>query len=259
MGAFDLGAASFQSVIDGGFSPRYVPTGHLVYVKGGNLMGVAFDPVKLETRGRALPVVAGLRIARRSKPSFDFSANGTLVYVSGPPATLSHLVWADKQGGVAKLPLPPQFYGDFQISPDGRYVAAMVGGDQDDVWIFEMERGTRRKLNTDGDAAHPIWSPDGKYVAFGSRRGETYQTYIRPVDGSEPARSISPEGIAGSPYALSGHTYGALNLWDWVAGEELRSLKSEGGNTLSVEILANGNWIVTRTGTAAEYLIGQTP
>ena len=28
----------------------------------------------------------GLRIARRSKPSFDFSATGTLVYVSGPPA-----------------------------------------------------------------------------------------------------------------------------------------------------------------------------
>jgi serine/threonine-protein kinase len=201
VGVYDLADESFRSVIDGGFSPRYVPTGHLVYVKGGNLMGVAFDPVKLETRGRALPVVAGLRIARRSKPSFDFSANGTLVYVSGPPATLSHLVWADKQGGVAKLPLPPQFYGDFQISPDGRYVAAMVGGDRDDVWIFEMERGTRRKLNTDGDAAHPIWSPDGRYVAFSSRRGDTNKAYIRPVDGSEPARAISPEGVLGAPYA----------------------------------------------------------
>jgi serine/threonine protein kinase/Tol biopolymer transport system component len=201
VGSLDLVEGSYQSIIEGGFSPRYVPTGHLVYVRGGNLMGVAFDPVKLETRGRPVPVVAGLRIARRSQPTYDFSDNGTLVYVSGPPATLSHLVWADRLGGITKLPLPPQFYGDFQISPDGRHVAAMVGGDRDDIWIFEMERGTRRKLNTDGDAVHPIWSPDGKYLAFGSRRGESFQTYIRPVDGSEPARPIGVEGVLGSPYA----------------------------------------------------------
>ena len=106
-----------------------------------------------------------------------------------------------RQGGITKLPLPPQFYGDFQISPDGRYVAAMVGGDRDDIWIYEMDRGTRRKLNTDGDAMHPIWSPDGQYVAFGSRRSGTIQCYIRLVDGSEPARPINIEGVPGSPYA----------------------------------------------------------
>ena len=265
VGSIDLNEGSYQSIIEGGFSPRYVPTGHLVYVRGGNLMGIAFDLDKLQTRGQAVPVVAGLRIARRSLPTYDFSADGILVYVSGPPATLSHLVWADRQGGITKLPLPPQFYGDFQISPDGLYVAAMVGGDRDDIWIYEMERGTRRKLNTDGDAFHPIWSPDGKYLAFGSRRGESVQTYIRPVDGSEPARPIGVEGVPGSsPYAwiseneivLTGD--GDINVVDIVKKTIIPAATTD-ASEWGPHFSPNGHWMAYTSDESGQYEVYVKP
>jgi len=200
VGALDLDDGNWNPIIDGGFSARYVPTGHLVYVRGGNLMGVVFDPEKIETRGRPVPVVAGLRVARRSLPSFDFSDNGTLVYVSGPPQTLSNLVWVDRKGAISELPLPAQFFGDFQISPDGRFVAATVGGDRNDVWIYDLNGGPRRKLTTEGDGAYPIWNPEGDRVAFRSSRSGEWLCYTKPVDGSRPATPL-PEAInKGNPY-----------------------------------------------------------
>ncbi len=225
--SFDLNEGTYHSIIEGGFSPRYVPTGHLVYVRGGNLMGIAFDLDKLETRGRPVPVVAGLRIARRSMPTYDFSADGTLVYVSGPPATLSHMVWADRQGGITKLPLPPQFYGDFQISPDGRYVAAMVGGDRDDIWIFEMERGTRRKLNTDGDALHPIWSPDGQWLTF-ARSGlgdPSFNLFRIRADGTGDVERLTTSKLRQFPTSWSPDGRPHARCWSTPAARSSMSFR----------------------------------
>ena len=39
-----------------GLYPRYVPSGHLLYVRKGTLFAVPFDPVRLEVRGS--PAVA---------------------------------------------------------------------------------------------------------------------------------------------------------------------------------------------------------
>src|SRR5262249_36852401 len=40
-----------------GMFPRYVPSGHLLYVSKGILFAMAFDPGSLETRGGAVPLV----------------------------------------------------------------------------------------------------------------------------------------------------------------------------------------------------------
>jgi hypothetical protein len=39
-----------------GSCARYVPSGHLVYLRGGSLMAIGFDPVRLATIGSAIPV-----------------------------------------------------------------------------------------------------------------------------------------------------------------------------------------------------------
>jgi serine/threonine-protein kinase len=44
------------------FSPRYVPTGHLIYSSDGStLMAVPFDPERLEVMGSPVPVLQGVR------------------------------------------------------------------------------------------------------------------------------------------------------------------------------------------------------
>ena len=40
-----------------GMSPRYVPSGHLIYVTKGTLFAVPFDPIRLEVRGQPAALV----------------------------------------------------------------------------------------------------------------------------------------------------------------------------------------------------------
>ncbi|HEX8099116.1 MAG TPA: S9 family peptidase [Actinomycetota bacterium] len=87
---------------------------------------------------------------------------------------------------------------DPRISPDGRlaaYVVWSIDRDRNDyrgaIWVAALDgsepprqftSGTKR----DGD---PRWSPDGKQLAFTSKRdGETGQLYVMPADGGEPRK-----------------------------------------------------------------------
>ncbi|HUV12920.1 MAG TPA: protein kinase, partial [Acidobacteriota bacterium] len=47
-------------LINGGTDARYVPTGHLVYVRAGTLLAVPFDVGSLEVNGDPVPVVEGV-------------------------------------------------------------------------------------------------------------------------------------------------------------------------------------------------------
>jgi tricorn protease len=72
------------------------------------------------------------------------------------------------------------------ISPDGRWVAFSYLGD---IWIVEAIGGIARPL-TKHESYHvgPIFSPDGKQVAFTSNRHGSNDVYVMPVEGGRPAR-----------------------------------------------------------------------
>src|SRR5579863_748335 len=42
-----------RNLVQGGMTPRYAPSGHLIYAQGGSLMAVPFDPQRLTTTGAA--------------------------------------------------------------------------------------------------------------------------------------------------------------------------------------------------------------
>jgi len=58
--AFDLRTQTSTILFRGGVDAHYVASGHLVYVTGGTLRAVPFDPVGLAVRGPAVPVVPRL-------------------------------------------------------------------------------------------------------------------------------------------------------------------------------------------------------
>ena len=71
-------------------------------------------------------------------------------------------------------------------SPDGRRLAAaeapLVG-----VWVVDLDTGSITKL-TDGDAefGFPTWSPDGEWLAYNQRSGDTRrEVWLMRPDGSE--------------------------------------------------------------------------
>ena len=80
------------------------------------------------------------------------------------------------------------------LSPDGRWIAYTLtttnrkaNSYEADLWMVSLDGATTRRLTTDraGDG-NPVWSPDGRFIAFESRRSGRPQIWILPLEGGEP-------------------------------------------------------------------------
>ena len=75
-----------------GTSPRYSPTGHIVYSTDDTLLAVPFDLDRLELTGNSVPVVEGVITKPTGVANFDLASDGSLVYV-GSSGGGQEVVW----------------------------------------------------------------------------------------------------------------------------------------------------------------------
>lgn len=91
--------------------------------------------------------------------------------------------------------------GGARWSPDSKHIAFVSNQTEDpdrntnsDIWIVEAKpKGSVRKLTSwEGGDFAPVWSPDGKYIAYLKSTSATYNMYdqavlaVVPVSGGEP-------------------------------------------------------------------------
>ena len=163
-----------ELILDQGTHARYVASGHLVYALRGRLMAVPFDLDRMLVTGSAVPVVDDIRTESRGGAQFCTAQDGSLVYVSGGDAALATLVKREIRGDVEEsLGFPPAVYGTFELSPiHGRRLAIVVRRtrEDNDIWVFDLERRIRMPLTSDGNNRTPLWTPAGDAVVFSSDR-----------------------------------------------------------------------------------------
>jgi len=184
---------------------RYLPSGHLVFVKRGTLFAVPFDVERMEVHGSPSPLVEQLSYAPAAGwADFDVAGSGTLIYRSGSSSSVTLLQWLDSSGKVEALRPQPAVYTYPRLSPDGRRLAiTMANGPTTDIWVYEVQRDIFTRL-TQGPAVNsmPAWSPDGRYVVFSSG---TAISWIRADGAGNPQQlfkgktpltypSFSPDG-----------------------------------------------------------------
>ena len=171
-----------KTLLEGGSHARYVPTGHLVFARGGVLFAVPFDLKRLEVTGGAVPIVEGVWRtpgANSGAALFSVSDTGSLIYVPGPAAASSDqsdLALIDRKGVVTPLKVPPGVYEYPRVSPDGtRLVFGTSDGKTAVISTYELSGASAvRQLTFEGNNRFPIWSGDGRRVAFQSdRRGRS--------------------------------------------------------------------------------------
>jgi Tol biopolymer transport system component/DNA-binding winged helix-turn-helix (wHTH) protein len=180
-------------VIEGGYSARYSPSGHLVFVRGGGLHAAPFDLDRLAVIGPAVSVVPGVLTDTSSGAAlFDVSPAGALAYVPGTAYTQRRqLMWVDRTGHARAVSDRSGPYLSPRLSPDGRRIALWVEEGQAEVWIHEPSRGALTRTTLSGDNHSPMWSPDGTRLAFESGRRFVHQVFIRPADGAGEDRQVT--------------------------------------------------------------------
>jgi serine/threonine-protein kinase len=196
----DLGTRTWRVVMEDAADGLYLRTGHLVFMREGMLMAVAFDLDRLEVRGQPVPVVASvmhtLHIAKRSDNTgagqYCVSDSGSLAYVSGEVISeLDNILFRVDQTGTVRPAADtkaPMYLPRF--SPDGRRIAYDTEGREERVWVYDIDRGTASRL-TDMGSAGCAWTPDGKRLAFSSPISGQENLYWQTADGSSAAERLT--------------------------------------------------------------------
>ena len=180
-----------------GTDPRYLPTGHLVYVQGETLFAVPFDLDDPRPTTGVVPLFGGVQRARNGAAQYSISDTGTLVYVSSSQAartTTGVLALFGWDGTVQRLRVPPRRYRNPRVSPNGRELAVQIleGDRQSDVWIYDLtEQFEMRRLTQAGRNTSPIWTPNGEEITFGSDRDGRWAIYSQRADGRSIAERLA--------------------------------------------------------------------
>ncbi|MGB7862641.1 MAG: hypothetical protein WCF74_04535, partial [Candidatus Sulfotelmatobacter sp.] len=161
-------------------------SGFLVFARGDQLMAQAFDPSSGKLSGEPQSLAKGV-MNDISTWHMDASASGDglLVFGSGASGDLQ-LVWMDRIG--KQISVIADKLTDLQgavLSPQGDRIALQIDAGENDIWVLDLARGVRTRL-TFGPVANvnPVWSPDGKWIAYTSARNGHYNLYRKPSDGS---------------------------------------------------------------------------
>jgi serine/threonine-protein kinase len=208
-----------------GMFPRYLPTGHLIYTTEGTLYASRFNLDKETFGGPQVDLPE--HVSSHSNFGFarlDFSTNGFFLYRRGRTEGLTTIAWMDSRGTLEPLEAEetPAVYQFPRISPDGSRLVWMVNqGPNTDVWSFDCQTKRRRRL-TQGKGGHGylVWSPDGRFIVFGSsQQGISWTRTDRPSEPMPLTRSQHPQYPAsfspdGASLAYSEFsTNGRADIW----------------------------------------------
>jgi Tol biopolymer transport system component len=168
-------------------------SGYLLYHAGTALMAQPFDPASGKLAGEAVSVVERVRQDPGVwRTVFTVSQNGLLAYQPGSAEVAgSQLAWVDRSGKQVGMVGERGPYMDPRISPDGKRLAVSIGDPQREIWICDLERGTRTRLTFSQAGAarlQPGWSPDGKTIVYTgsvlSVGGGKALLYSKPASGT---------------------------------------------------------------------------
>jgi serine/threonine-protein kinase len=244
-----------------GVQPRYVPSGHLLYVSEGTLFAVGFDPVRLEMIGNPVSVVNDVLTKSEGVADYALGRDGSLIYVGGGVIQLEFAVsLGGRQRGERARAVPRGTYVLARFSPDGRRVMLDSRSGDADFWIWDLREGTVDRF-TFGPyvETYPVWAPDSSHVYFLSSGGNRAEGLYRqnadqpggtPMLVAKMSREILPTSISPDGTLLVGHVTADASQLE--AGVYMIPLKGDSTpkritglapGAMNADISPDGKWI----------------
>jgi serine/threonine-protein kinase len=145
-------------------------------------LAAPFDAERLELAGEAEVVLDGIAFTQLRTPVFDVADDGSMVYQrsDGGPTNVT-LVWKNRNGESASLPIHEEQLHEPRIAPDKRQVAVRRGRD-DRLWVLNLQRHVFTLLS-DERVFSVLWHPEGEKIAYTPMKDHA-NLYWRNADGT---------------------------------------------------------------------------
>jgi len=183
----------------------YFAAGYLLYVRDRTVMAQRLDTEKLQLMGPAVPLTQPEvdKFFDFWHSSFSVSREGKLVFQSATDAP-SRLVWYDAEGKELG-----QFselgYSGPEFSPDGTKLAVYADDEHNGkhfIRVYDLKKGISARLTEGGNESTPVWSPDGKAIAYRDAASNIEEI---SVDGSgQPRQIISGVDVIPCDWSVNG-------------------------------------------------------
>jgi Tol biopolymer transport system component len=122
------------------------------------------------------------------------SRDGERFVMAVPRPQLRQLTLYDRSGTVVTTVGEPGLYNQPNMSPDGRRAVVMRVDPKtgnNDIWTVDLASGKGTPITDDTDPQNaPIWSPDGKQVAYVSTHESISSIYRKAADGTGQAEHV---------------------------------------------------------------------
>ena len=272
-----------KTILSGGSNPRYLRTAHvLVYNVAGTLFAVPFDAAQLRVTGAAVQIEQNVRralgvVAPVGKSGYAISDAGTLAFIPGSATQTGErrrILSISRRGGVTPLQLPPNVYNTLRVSPDGKRLAFDTDDSHDAaIWIYDLSGTSQpRRLTFGGRNQYPVWSADGRRIAFQSDRDGALGLYWQAADSgvaerlttAEPGTAHVPESWSSTGNLSFSVARGAsTSLWTFSESEKKASRfgRAESTAPFNSSFSPDGRWLAytLRPGNSANIFVEPFP
>ncbi len=206
--------------------------------------------------GEIFPVAENVLNDRGTwRGGFAAQPDGTLVYCFGQSAQWSRVIWTDRTGKELGVIADHDHFWDVQLSPDRTKLALGIGDPSRQIWIADLERKTRTRMDFGALwAGLPVWFPKGASLMAAVLTNGGFSLVERRIDGgtnrvlmSHATKEAGGAGIGGTVSPDGRTVVFAVDhgLWSQPIDhpEQVARLTPETSNAREPRFSPDGKWI----------------
>jgi hypothetical protein len=186
--------------------------GRIFYDRHGIVVAQTLDEETGTLIGEPIAITGGVRMGGIGQMLFTAAA-GSMAWWTVRPGQ-SQLEWLDRVGRKLASLGEPEPLGALDLSPDDRYAAVekTLPGNEADIWILDTASNSSELLVEHyASDQGPVWSPDGRRIAFQSTRGTAgnFNLYVVAIGNSSPIQTIveAPASLNPAGWTPDGRTF----------------------------------------------------